>query len=236
MERQPSLEVPARRESKEDSVEAPPMSFPVFDYRTDIRNLLVTPQIRARFLRMEPGQVAARHSHDLGHEIFLILQGRCRFEIDGAERELGPGELCIALADQPHQVRCLGDEPLIMYLSVTPHVQPTHTGRSAEGERHPVRFMPSSAYDVETDTGLPLPELIERFAGAAEALARAARQSADVQREEGARLAEAAAAGNTEGVGESRVRMWEELRETFTILYRLADLWNDLAPRAGKTG
>ena len=65
------------------------MSFPVFDYRADIRNLLVTPQIRARFLRMEPGQVASRHSHDLGHEIFLILQGRCVFEIDGVERELG---------------------------------------------------------------------------------------------------------------------------------------------------
>ena len=212
------------------------MSFPVFDYRADIRNVLVTPQIRARFLRMEPGQVASRHSHDLGHEIFLILQGRCVFEIDGAERELGPGELCIALADQPHQVRCTSDEPLVMYLSVTPHVQPTHTGRSPAGERHPTRFMPSSAYDVETDTETPLPELIERFAAAAEGAAQAARRTAEVQREEGARLAEAVAGGNLEHAGASRERMWEALRDQFTALYRLADLWNDLAPRAGKTG
>ena len=41
------------------------MGFPVYDYRTDIRNVLVTPQIRSRFLKMEPGQSAQLHSHDL---------------------------------------------------------------------------------------------------------------------------------------------------------------------------
>ena len=129
-----------------------------------------------------------------------------------------------------------------MYLSVTPHVQPTHTGRSPQGERHPTRFMPSSAYDAATDTETPLPELIERFAAAAEEAARAARRSADVQREEGARLAEALAAGGyppggcMESAGESRERMWEALRDQLIALYCLADLWNDLAPRAGKTG
>ena len=103
------------------------MPLEIFDYRTDIRNLLVTPHIRSRFLRMEPGQVANRHSHDLGHEIFLILQGRAHFEVDGEEAELGPGQLCVARVDEPHQVRVVGDEPMVMYLSVTPHVQPTHT-------------------------------------------------------------------------------------------------------------
>ena len=103
------------------------MGFPVYDYRTDIRNVLVTPQIRSRFLRMEPGQSAQRHSHDLGHEIFLILEGRVEFEIDGETEELGPGQMCIALTDQPHKVRVLGDEPMTMYLSVTPHIHPTHT-------------------------------------------------------------------------------------------------------------
>ena len=75
------------------------MSFTVYNYRTDIRNVLVTPQIRSRFLRMEPGQVSQSHSHDLGDEIFLILQGRCELKIDGETQELGPGEMCIALAD-----------------------------------------------------------------------------------------------------------------------------------------
>ena len=212
------------------------MSFQVFDYRTDIRNLLVTPQIRARFLRMEPGQVAPMHSHDLGHEIFLILQGRCVFQISGGERELGPGELCIALADEIHQVKCISEEPLVMYLSVTPHVQPTHTGRDPDGTRHPTRFAPSSAYDVETDTETPAEVLIQRVAGAAEEMAQAARRSADLQREAGERLATALAAGDLAQAGEIREVMWEGLRDTYTRLYALADLWNDLAPRAGKCG
>ena len=72
------------------------MSFTVYDYRTDVRNVLVTPQIRSRFLRMEPGQTAQLHSHDLGHEIFLILEGRAEIEIDGETAELGPAHMCIA--------------------------------------------------------------------------------------------------------------------------------------------
>ena len=54
---------------------------------------VVTPQIRSRFLKMEPGQSAQRHSHDLGHEIFLILEGRVEFEIDGEIEALGPGQM-----------------------------------------------------------------------------------------------------------------------------------------------
>lgn len=208
------------------------MSFAVYDFRHDIRNLLVTPQIRARFLRMEPGQVAALHSHDLGHEIFLILQGRCMFEIDGGERELGPGQLCVALVDQIHQVRCLGDEPLIMYLSVTPHVQPTHTMRSPDGTRMPTRFMPSSAYDTETDTETPVPELAVRLADAADALAQAARAGADTQRLSAARLA---ASVTEPEMSLAREEIWEALRETMSRMYEMVDLWNALAPRLGPT-
>ena len=127
------------------------MSFEVYDYRTDVGNMLVTPQIRSRFVRMEPGEAAALHSHDLGHEIFLVLAGRAEFRIDGGTREVGPGQLCVALADEIHSVRTVGDEPMTMYLSVTPHIQPTHTGRTADGERMPTRFAPSQSYDVEPD-------------------------------------------------------------------------------------
>ena len=62
-----------------------PMAFPVYDSRTDIRNVLVTSQIRSRFLRMEPGQEGGAHSHDLGHEVFLVLDGRAEFTIVSAE-------------------------------------------------------------------------------------------------------------------------------------------------------
>ena len=114
------------------------MGFPVYDYRTDLRNVLVTPQIRSRFLRVEPGPMPTTHTHDLGHEIFLVLSGRAEFEIDGEKAEVGPGQMCVALIDQSHAVRALGDEPMTMYLSVTPHIQPTHTTWTEDGQRMPL--------------------------------------------------------------------------------------------------
>ena len=74
------------------------MGFTVYDCREDIRNILVTPQIRARFCRMEPGpgSLDKFHTHDLGHEIFIILSGRVEFRISGVTKELGPGQMCYA--------------------------------------------------------------------------------------------------------------------------------------------
>ena len=208
------------------------MSFPVYDYRTDIRNVLVTPHIRSRFLRMEPGQAADLHSHDLGHEVFLILEGRAAFEIDGETQELGPGQMCIAWVDQAHSVRVVGGDPMTMYLSVTPHIQPTHTGRTEEGARLPHNFMPSSAYDVEMDTSTSVQELIDRHVEAAQALARTAQANADVQRTMAAELKRAITGRDPEAAADARKAMGDGLFTMFRNVYDLADVWNDLAPRA----
>ena len=208
------------------------MSFTVYDYRTDVRNVLVTPQIRSRFLRMEPGQTAQLHSHDLGHEIFLILEGRAEFEIDGETAELGPGQMCIALVDQSHSVRVIGDEPMTMYLSVTPHIQPTHTSRTEDGGSLPHRFAPSSAYDVEADTSTSVEELIERQVDAADAVAQAAQTSADVQRDMAGKFRDAIAKGDFNTAADARNTMWEAIFKMFENVYELADVWNELAPRA----
>ena len=65
------------------------MPFEVYDFRTVDKNVLVTPEIRARLYHMKPGQVDGRHSHDLGHEIFLILEGKAEFNIEGHIEVLG---------------------------------------------------------------------------------------------------------------------------------------------------
>ena len=124
------------------------MSFTIYDCRRDIRDILIAPQIRARFCRFKPasGSHDQFHTHDLGHEIFIILSGGAEFKISGETRELGPGQMCYALADELHSVRALGDEPVYMYLSVTPHIQPTHTFYSEDGEQLPPWFRPSSDY------------------------------------------------------------------------------------------
>ena len=207
------------------------MGFPVYDYRTDVRNVLVTPQIRSRFLKMEPGQSAQLHSHDLGHEIFLILEGRVEFEIDGETEELGPGQMCVALVDQPHTVRVLGDEPMTMYLSVTPHIHPTHTPRTEEGERLPHNFASARAYDVELDMQVSVSELVARQSHAAQLLAELTQTCAAVQQEMGNQLKTALAEGDADAATAARKAMWEALYPVYKATAELADVWNALAPR-----
>ena len=207
------------------------MGFPVYDYRTDVRNVLVTPQIRSRFLKMEPGQSAQLHSHDLGHEIFLILEGRVEFEIEGETEELGPGQMCVALADQPHTVRVLGDEPMTMYLSVTPHIHPTHTPRTADGERLPHNFVSARTYDVEPDMQVTVSELVARQVHAAELLEELAQTCAAVQQEMGNQLKAALAEGDVDAATAARKAMWEALYPVYKATTELADVWNALAPR-----
>jgi len=211
------------------------MGFPVYGYRSDVRNVLVTPQIRSRFLRMEPGEESGAHSHDLGHEVFLVLQGRAEFTIDGETEELGPGEMCVALVDQLHSLRVVGDEPMTMYLSVTPHIQPTHTMWDEQGRELPYRFTPSSSYGVETDTDTPVPDLLERLADATRSVATAAHDAAAIQAEQSDTVARALSRGDEDAAADARGAMWDALMPVFQRSAELASLWNDVAPRAGKT-
>ena len=57
------------------------MPIPVHDYRSDLTNISVQPQIRARFRRVELGPVPAVHSHDLGGETFLVMDGQIEFTV-----------------------------------------------------------------------------------------------------------------------------------------------------------
>lgn len=69
------------------------MPIRVYDSRTDIANLVVHPEIRGRFMRIEPGPASRMHSHDLGGEIFLVLEGQCEFLVDDERVTCGPGQL-----------------------------------------------------------------------------------------------------------------------------------------------
>ena len=208
------------------------MGFPVYDYRTDIKNVLITPQIRSRFMKMEPGFVAPPHTHDLGHEVFLVLQGSAEFEIAGETEELSAGQMCVALADESHGIKVTSDVPMIMYLSVTPHIQPTHT-MWADGKRLPHRFTSNSNYDVETDVSVTISEVISRHLKAAQAVADAALEAAKQQESLHKKLEKAILDGDEETARSTRSDMWDALFPTYARAYELAEIWNDLAPRAG---
>ncbi len=208
------------------------MPFEVYDFRDVNKNVLTTPEIRARLYHMEPGQVDRLHSHDLGHEIFLILEGKAEFMIAGHTEVLEAGQLCIALADEIHQVRnLLPDRRTVMFLSVTPHIQPTHTGRDPDGSVHPPQFRTNTFYDDVDDTG-PLADQLDTFVRDAEALAAEARRAADTHAQQAQNWRQAHAANNQEAAVIARNTMWNAVRSLHINLFKLDLLWNRLAPRA----
>jgi mannose-6-phosphate isomerase-like protein (cupin superfamily) len=210
--------------------------FTVYDCKKDIRNILVTPQIRARFCYMEPGSGSLEgfgHTHDLGHEIFIILSGRVEFRINGETHELGPGQMCYALVDEPHTVRAVGDEPVYFYLSVTPHIQPTHTMYTDDGERGRPHFRPSSDYNSETDASLAVEDHIDRYLGTMGETATVTENCATLQRELAAALKKAIAEDDEKAATAIREQMWEPLLSTFKLMTDLAGEWNALCPRVG---
>ena len=211
------------------------VALTVYDYRDDVRNVLVTTQIRSRFMRMEPGEGGGAHSHDLGHEVFLVLEGRAEFTIDGETGIVGPGQMCVAFVDQLHSLRVIGDEPMTMYLSVTPHIQPTHTMWTEDGRRMPHRFAPSGAYDRQTDTDTPLAALLDNLTEATLAVREAAAHAASTQESEAGGLTDAVSSGDVDSASTSRDAIWDALFEVYRRSAELADLWNDVAPRAGRT-
>ena len=210
------------------------MPLQVFDYRRDIKNVVITPEIRARFLRFEPGDVATRHSHDLGAEVFLIMQGRAEFEIEGETAVLGPGELCFAGRDEMHQVRVVGDEPVIMYLSVTPHVEPTHTMYAEDGSRLPPKYGHATSEErAEHDpsAGVSTADLALAHLRASRELARLARETAARHADRTAEIERLAAA---EGGAQAKTivdAMWPDTYATLSAVARVEAAWNELAAR-----
>ena len=210
------------------------MPFDVYDYRTTVRNVVITPEVRSRFMRMEPGTVATRHSHDLGHEVFLVLEGQAEFEIDGDRAVLGPGQLCFARADQMHQVRVVGDQPMTLYLSVTPHLEPTHTLWDEHGNKLPPRYGTATTAERAKQHGPhdPTEVLAARHVAAARALAAASAANAAAQEAGAAALRRALAAGDAATAKAALDGMWHQIYLTYKSFQALELSWNEVTSRA----
>jgi quercetin dioxygenase-like cupin family protein len=212
------------------------MPLEVWDAKRDVKNLFITPEIRARIMRFDPHQLSAGHTHDLGHEMFLVLDGQAEFTIDGESAVLGPGQACVARAGQWHEIRALGDGPMTLYLSVTPHVEPTHTQWDREGgAKLPYRYGAATRAEREAATRPPDPPavLLDRHLAASEALADAARANAAAQASATAELRAALAAGDEAAVRAGVDAMWAAFSSLYSHLQASERAWNDLAPIAG---
>ena len=211
------------------------MTFPIYDFRKDIRHILVTPEIRARFFHMKAGVKVnlhdkdLSHSHDLGYEVFLVLQGKVRGLIDGEEGILGPGQMCIAAPHQTHAFEVIGDEDVRMYLSVTPHVQPTHTFYNSEGQKLPNNFVPNKAYDVEHKLEQPIKLLLDEQIEITNNLLRTIKTLSKSQKNLVQELKIQIDQKNQKAISRSRDALWEKLIVVFQDTVKLADSWNTIA-------
>jgi quercetin dioxygenase-like cupin family protein len=209
------------------------MPLEVWDAQRDVRNLFITPEIRARIMRFEPHQLSAGHTHDLGHEMFLVLAGQAEFTIDGESAMLGPGQACVARAGQWHEVRAVGDGPMTLYLSVTPHIEPTHTQWEREGgARLPYRYGVATRAERAARTE-PVPKataLLERHLAACDALAEAAQANAAAQVSAAGDLRSALSAADPAAAHAAIDAMWAAFSAVYSYLQASERAWNDLAP------
>jgi quercetin dioxygenase-like cupin family protein len=206
-----------------------------FDAHKDVRNLFITPEIRNRIMQVQPGETTNGHTHDLGHETFIVLDGEAEFTIDGESALLGPGQLCVARAGQWHTVRCVGNLPMTMYLSVTPHIEPTHTPWDREGgNRLPYRYGESTRAERHARATPPPPprQMLEQHIGASQALAEAAQANASAQQAAAADLGAALERGDREAAHAAVDAMWQSFHSMYTRLQASELAWNQVATLA----
>src|SRR5436190_5117323 len=127
-------------------------------------------------------------------------------------------------------VRAVGDTTGVIYLSVSPHVEPTHTLYDADGERLPPRYGTWRAAGGGAPTSeLPAAALVERYLSAARVLANLAQ--ANLERVSSSNAIPPGDA-SVSAVKSTVDGLWETLRPVLEHVEELERAWNDLALRA----
>jgi hypothetical protein len=124
---------------------------------------------------------------------------------------------------------------MTMYLSVTPHLEPTHTRWDREGgNRLPYRYGDSTRTEREASPPTEPPsELIARLIDSSDKLAQAAQTNAAAQRAAASDL-EAALTKHDDGAAHRAVdAMWDAFHAMYTTLQTTEQAWNRVAPLAG---
>ena len=84
--------------------------------------LVGTGGLRVVLLRWPPGHATVPHVHPGAEEIFVVLEGRAVFSIDGdPDREVGPGTFLFAPRGVVHAIRVPDGWTLTLLASVAPN-------------------------------------------------------------------------------------------------------------------
>lgn len=84
-------------------------------------NLFESPQMFGDLYCLEPGQAQKPHAHAGATKFYFVLEGRARFTVGEAVRELGPGGLAYALPGEAHGVENASPERLVLLVAMAPN-------------------------------------------------------------------------------------------------------------------
>lgn len=73
------------------------------------------------------GKSSPRHYHKVSEETYYVLSGRGRIVVDGVERSLEPGDACLIMPGEVHQIFVESDEDLEFITVSAPAWVPTDT-------------------------------------------------------------------------------------------------------------
>ncbi|MDQ6670547.1 MAG: cupin domain-containing protein [Chloroflexota bacterium] len=204
------------------------MPIPVYDYRADLTNLVVQPEIRSRFRRVELGPVPEVHSHDLGGETFVVMEGQIEFTVADEHVVCQQGQAIFVPPRTTHAVRAVGEQTGVIYLSVSPHVEPTHTFYGPQGQRLPPRYgVWRAAGGGDPETPATSATLLEGYREAAHRLAVLAQASLDRVNAADGKL------GTGVPLKPTVDELWDGLRPLLEQVEVVERAWNALAQRAG---
>ena len=70
---------------------------------------------KLKHLYIEPGKNISYQYHNHRDEIWTIVSGKGRLILDGAVRDMAPGDSVRIKVGQRHMIRCTGDETLVIH-------------------------------------------------------------------------------------------------------------------------
>ncbi len=82
--------------------------------------LASTPRAQVDLYCLEPGQSQKVHAHDGQDKVYVVLEGRGRFTLDGADQALEAGEALVAAAGSPHGVVNDSGKRLLLLVLMAP--------------------------------------------------------------------------------------------------------------------
>ena len=82
--------------------------------------LASTPRAQVDLYCLEPGQSQKVHAHDGQDKVYVVLEGRGRFTLDGSEHALQPGEALVAAAGSQHGVANDSGARLLLLVFMAP--------------------------------------------------------------------------------------------------------------------